>query len=367
MKVFLRNVRAIYLAQSKEFLRDRSSVIFVLLLPAAFGVFFGLVFAGTGGFILQLGLANEDAGPAGAELAGWLQSPQAGAMLDLRLGTRAELLPALEAGEIHALLVLPSNLSAALAAGETTSVDVFYDPSRQASAGIGLGAVRTLLDEANLRLSGSPRRLQARPQAVQGRTVRQIDYYMSGMLGVALLWLGIFGTAQPIVAQREAQILRRFRVTPVRRSAILAAEVSWRVSVGLLQTATFLAVGYLGFGVAIQEWLPFVGAVLLGTFTFVCLGYALAGLGRSTESTMAIAQLINFPMMMLSGSIFPADFLPAFFRPVLAAMPLTYLSDLLHYSMAGMTSAYSIGLDFAILGAWLAVLLALAIRFWRWE
>jgi ABC-2 type transport system permease protein len=139
------------------------------------------------------------------------------------------------------------------------------------------------------------------------------------------------------------------------------------VTVGLLQAVIFLLVGYFGFRVGVDNWLPFVAAVLLGTLVFVALGYALAGVGRSLEGTMAIGQMLNFPMMMLSGSIFSADMLPAFFRPVVSAMPLTYLSDLFRQTMVGAPAVHPIGLDFAVLGGWLVVLLGLAAWLWRWE
>jgi ABC-2 type transport system permease protein len=203
--------------------------------------------------------------------------------------------------------------------------------------------------------------------SVQVEHARAIDFYLPGMLGVALLWLGVFGTAQPVVAQREGKIFRRFQVTAITRATILAAEVAWRLTVGLLQAAIFLLVGYFGFRVGVENWLPFIAAVLLGTLVFVSLGYALAGIGRSLEGTMAIGQMLNFPMMMLSGSIFSADMLPAFFRPVVSAMPLTYLSDLLRQTMVGAPAVHPIGLDFAVLGGWLVALLGLAAWLWRWE
>jgi ABC-2 type transport system permease protein len=101
--------------------------------------------------------------------------------------------------------------------------------------------------------------------------------------------------------------------------------------------------------------------------TFVSLGYVIVGLARSAESGAAIGQLIQFPMMMLSGSIMAADFLPGFFRPIVAAMPLTYLSDLLRQTMVGMTPMYPMIVDFAVLGAWFVGLSLLAARLWRWE
>lgn len=362
----MKGILALYQAQAKAFLRDRGTVFAVLLLPISFGVFFGLIFSGGGGTVLQLGIVNEDTGTEGTAFTTRLQTPEYEQGFSVRLGQRDELVSALNEGDLSAVIVLPDNLSAALAERRPVPVEVLYDPNRATSAG-ALGVVRTLLDDANLRFSDAPRLLEMQAQTVQTDPLRSVEFYLPGMLGVALLWLGIFGTANPVVAQREAQIPRRLSLTAVTRTTMLASEVGWRVSVGILQTAIFLVVGYFGFRVGVQTWLPFIGTILLGTLMFVCLGYVIAGIARTTESAAAIGQVISFPMMMLSGSIMSAEFLPAAFKPVLVVMPLTYLSDLLRQTMVGAAPLHSMGLDFAVLTGWLVVMLGLAIRLWRWE
>ncbi len=363
----MKEIIALYRAQAREFLRNRSTLFFVLLLPVAFAVFFGLIFSGTGsGFTLQLGVVNEDTGSVGATFSQSLQAPAVAKVVNVHQGSRDQLLSELNKANLQVVLILPRELSSSLAAGHPVSLEVLYDPAQQTS-GAGLQMVRTLLNEQNLALTHAPQLLQMKTETVQAQPPRMTDFYMAGMLGVALLWLGVFGVAQPVVAQREAGILRRLGVTSITRPQVLAAEVSWRVSVGLLQAIIFLAVGYLGFQVSVKEWLPFVVTVLLGTLVFVSLGYVIAGLARSTEGANGIAQLLNFPMMMLSGSIFSAEILPDVFKPVVAVMPLTYLSDLLRQTMVGWTPMYSMELDLAVLGGWLILLLALAIRLWRWE
>ncbi|NIS81756.1 MAG: ABC transporter permease [Anaerolineales bacterium] len=363
----MKQIVALYLAQAREFLRDRSALLFVLLLPVAFGVFFGLIFSEGGSFSLQLGVVNEDRGPIGEEIIAALQAPEAQQGIGLHPGNREQLLADLEQGKVHVLIVLPYNLSARLGAGEQATVEVFYDTANPTSSDIGLGMVRSLLNDLGVRMSTDAPMFALQTKAIQSEPLRSIDFYMPGMLSVALLWLGVFGTAQPVVAQRETQVLRRIGVTPVAPSSILAAEVAWRVSVGLLQTGTFLLIGYFGFDVGVKSWLPFAVTILLGSLVFVSLGYVLAGVGRSLESTMTIAQLINFPMMMLSGSIFSADMLPSFFRPIVNALPLTYLSDLLRHTMVGAPAVHTLGTNFAVLGGWLLVLMVLAWKLWRWE
>jgi ABC-2 type transport system permease protein len=363
----MKTITALYLAQAREFLRDRSSIFFVLLLPVVFGVFFGLVFGGGSSFTLQLGIVNEDTGSTGEQFIRSVTPPETEEGIEVIIGTRQELLASLDKAELHIVLILPENMTASLTSGQAATVEVYYDSSRPSSSGIGLGIVRTLINETNLSMSGVPRLLTMNEKAVQSHPLRSVDFYMPGMLGVALLWLGVFGTAQPVITQRTTQVYRRIGITPISKTALLTAEVSWRVTVGLMQAATFLLVGYFGFQVGVKDWLPFVGAVLLGTFVFVSMGYVIVGLARTAESGAAIGQLIQFPMMMLSGSIMSADLLPKFFQPIVAAMPLTYLSDLLRQTMVGMTPMYSMTVDFAVLGAWFVGLSLLAVWLWRWE
>jgi ABC-2 type transport system permease protein len=364
-------ISALYLANAREFLRDRMAMFLVMLLPVAFAVFFGLIFGGEGGFTLQLGVVNEDSGPAGAQFLASLEKSDTEGVFGLHTGTKAEMLAALNEGDVNVVVALPPDLTASLAAGEPATVEVFYDPARPTSAGIGLGVVRTLLSEANLILSGSPRLLVMAEKSIQTRPLRAIDTYVPGLLGIALLWLGLFGTAMPLVQQREGQVLRRLSVTPLTRTAVLTAQIAWRVTVSLMQAALFLLVGYLGFGVGVvgswENWLLFAGAVKMGALVFVSLGYFLAGLASSAEGVTAVVQIVNFPMMMLSGSLFAVESLPAAFKPVVAIMPLTYLSDALRQIMVAAPPLHPLWLDFTMLGGWLVVLVALAVKFWRWE
>jgi ABC-2 type transport system permease protein len=191
---------------------------------------------------------------------------------------------------------------------------------------------------------------------------------MPGLLGIALLWLGLFATALPLMRLRAGHVLRRLSVTPLRPATMLSAQIAWRVTVGLLQTGLLLLVGYLVFGVGVVgNKLLFVGAVILGALMFVSLGYVLAGLAPSEEGLMAIVQLVNFPVMFLSGGLFPVEMLPSFLRPVVNLSPLTYLTDALGQLMTGAPPLHPLWLDFVVLGVSLAIFLVLGIRCWRWE
>ena len=82
---------------------------------------------------------------------------------------------------------------------------------------------------------------------------------------------------------------------------------------------------------------------------------------------MSRLMVVSFRMMVLSGIFFTVDIMPEFMRPVLNAMPLTYLGDSLCQIMVGAAPLHLHYLNMAVLGGWFLPCLIGAIRFFRWE
>jgi ABC-2 type transport system permease protein len=356
---------ALYLTNAREFTRDRITVFLVMLLPVAMAVFFGLIFSGGEAVRLQLGVVDGDKGPLGEDILSGLGEQE---ILDVHLGTREEMVEALSDGEMSVVLVLPAGMTGAVAAGELTRIDVLYDPANPLSTGAGLSFLRTYLSEVNLALSESPRLLAVEEKTIETRPTRAIDFHLAGFLGISMVWKGLFSTTANVGRLRQKQILRRLCLTPLAPINFIAAHVAWSLTVGLLQTALFLLVGYAAFGViVVGSWALLLALVVLGSLVATGLGYCVVSLCTSAEAGAVAIQLINLPMMMLSGSLFSVETLPTYFRPLVAMMPLTYLSDGLRQIMIGASPMYPLWVDFTVLGGWLLVFLVLSVRFWRWE
>ncbi len=191
--------------------------------------------------------------------------------------------------------------------------------------------------------------------------------YVPGMMGLGMLWLGVFGTAPPLVQLREQQILRRLSATPLTRPALLGAQVAWRLTTGLLQTALMVLFGVVAYGMRPHAgWWTMLAAAVLGNLVMVAVGFFLASVARTNESVIALGQVVQFPMMFLSGILFPLEMLPAGVRGVANILPLTYLGDALKQGMLGTPGLHPLWLDFAVMGGCLALLGALSSRFFRW-
>ena len=360
-------MRAFYkllVAAFKQFFRDRTALFFTFAFPLLFMLIFGLVFSNEEDVNYNIGLVNSSSSPTATSISRALsQIP----IFSLSEGGLDERLTELKKGDLRAVIVIPADIEATIARGETADITVYYDPSQTTSIQIILPVLRETINAINQQLTQQPVLLKLSEESIQARHLRAIDYLVPGILAMAILFLALFG-GLPLVEWREKQVLKRFGATPLRRSTLIGSQVAYRLVLAVLQTVIIVIVAYFIFDVqVIGSWLLLFGMVLLGTLTFISIGYLAISRARTTEGAMPIIQLIQFPMLFLSGIFFQIEFLPDFMRPIVNAMPLTYLGDAFRQIMVEATPLYSLTTDVAVLAGWLVVCMVLAIRLFRWE
>lgn len=355
----------LYVASLKEFVRDRMTIFWTLAFPLVFVVIFGVIFSFNGDTKFDIGLAVEDQGGTAQQVAGILR--QVGVFNIHEEGRDAEL-AALKRGDRRAVIILPEGLTADIAAKKPARITVYYDPASQQTSQIVLTITNQVLAQVEQKISGTPPVFTVDQEAVQAAHLRSIDFLLPGILAMALMQLGLFGTAQPLVSLRDQGVLRRLSATPLPRWTVLASQIVLRLTIALAQTVVIIGFGVVGFGVPL-EGNPFAlfGMVILGALTFIALGYVVAAFSRNQETAAGISSLLNFPMMFLSGLFFPVEFIPNFLQPVIAIIPLTYLVDAIRQIMIGTNPVYPMTVEIGVLTAWLAASLVIAIRFFKWE
>lgn len=351
-------------AEFKQFFRDKTALFFTFLFPSLFMLVFGLAFGGQQDVVYDIGLINEDDSAVGAGIAEGLHQIPAFTITD---GELDDMLVSLEEGDLRAVVVIPANLEASLASGQTADVTVYYDPSDTNASPIILSVLSQAVNGINLQLTGQPALLQLAEESIQSQQLRYIDYLVPGILGMSLMFLGLYG-GLPMVEWREKQVLKRFGATPLRRSTMIFSQITYRMFLALLQAAIIIAVAFFAFDVQMTgSWFFLIGLTLLGSITFVSIGYFAVARVKTTEGAMPIINIVQFPMLFLSGIFFPIEFFPDFMKPIVEAIPLTYLGDALRQVMVDATPAYSMGFDILILAVWLVITMVLAIKLFRWE
>jgi imidazolonepropionase-like amidohydrolase/ABC-type multidrug transport system permease subunit len=191
---------------------------------------------------------------------------------------------------------------------------------------------------------------------------------LPGLLTTTLMSASLFGLALPMVQQRENGLLRRLRVTPVPAAAVAIAHSITSLLTGFVSLIVLMLLARAIFGVQLAgSWVTLAVVFVCGAAALIPMGLLVGSTARDIRTAPAIANLLFFPMMFLSGSAIPFAALPEGVKRFARFLPTTYLVDT--YSSVIVRGE---GL-FAIVGS-LAVLLAvgvvgvvLASMLFRWE
>jgi ABC-2 type transport system permease protein len=371
----MRALATLTTANIRSFMRDRTALFWTLAFPVIFILLFGAIFSGPGNTTYRVGWVDQDTTSASGQLrAAFAQVP----LLELVDGPLTESRSAMQSGDLRGIIVVPAGYAAALAAagqpgasspasGPAVTLDLYTDPSQQTSSATIEQVVARVTASLNVALTGRAPVLGVSNQALQTQDLTSAAFLVPGILGMALMQLGIFG-AVPLVAQREKLILKRLGATPLPRWTLVGSNVALRLLIGLVQAVLIVGIGVAVFGVQVLGALWLMAAiVILGALTFISIGYLVAAFVRTEEAANGIVQVIQFPMMFLSGVFFPIEIMPSILRPVAVFLPLTYLGDALRQVMVNGSAFAPLPVDLLVLGGWFVVCLAISARFFRWE
>jgi ABC-2 type transport system permease protein len=324
---------------------------------------FGWLFGGGTSPQVRLGVVDED----GTVVAGQVVADLRGnAALAIATGTRDEELNALRDGHRDAVVVLAAGFGSDLAAGHGR-LQVYYDQSSPITLATTRAAVVSIVAGINSGLTHQSPALTIDEQAVSVRALRQIDWLTPGQLGMMLMWANL-SVGVMLVDWRQQGILRRLAATPLGPGTVVGSQILARVVLSFVQAAILLAVAVLAFHVPIVgNWGLLALAVFVGALTMLGVGFAIGSFARDADVAQAVVILVSFPMMFLGGVYFPTDSAPVFLKPVIEALPLTYLNDALRQIVNNGAGLAAIQHDLLILSAWLVASLIVSVRIFRWS
>ena len=191
---------------------------------------------------------------------------------------------------------------------------------------------------------------------------------LAGMLGYGAANTAFAGLALILVARREMGILKRVRSTPIPAATyLIAVLVSTLIVFAVQATALFVLGKLLRDTPFPSHALSIVLLLALGAACFAALGLAICGLIRSLEGSSAVVNLIILPMAFLSGSFGPTRHYPRALRAVGDVLPLRYLVNSMNAIYLQGREIWDRPGSVAVLAAWGALGLAVAIRRFRWE
>ncbi len=342
-------------AQWKGFWRDKQNWFWMLAFPLMFLVIFGSLFRDAGVSQRGLGVVGQvkflEQMPADAR-AQFDELFDTTTYSDLAAATTA-----VRKGEVDAVV------------RETgTTLTVLYSGADQVASATVLGTLSGFVDGANLALSGGPAVFTLGTERVEDESLKPIQFLAPGLLGWAVAMGATFGAAMPLVTWRTSKLLRRLRLSPVKTTALVGSRLVVALAVALIQTAIFLAVGVVLFGLQLSGWWWLsIPIILAGTLSFMAIGLIAGAVSKTAEAASGLANVIILPMAFLSGSFVSLEGAPDWLVTISKLLPLGHLNEGMIDVMVRGEGPSAIVQPIAILLAFTVGFGLIAAKLFRWE
>ncbi|MBV8974330.1 MAG: ABC transporter permease [Sinobacteraceae bacterium] len=327
---------AVLHARNLEFLRDRSTLIFTLLLPVLLVIGMGFVFGGPERPLFKVGVIAPHIDPA------------AHPFLRERY---VEFIPLPQAGQ-------------ALEKVRHQQVDLLVDLTEPPHYSVNTDSPKGYIVE-QLLLAAAP---AAHREPVSGAALRYVDWLFPGILGMNMMFSCLFGVGYVVLRYRKSGFLKRLYATPLSAFEFLSAQVLSRL--GLILFVTVIL--YVGIGAIIGfhnagSTLLLLLLACVGALSMIALGLTIAARFSSEELVGGLLNLLTWPMMLLSGIWFSLEGSPRWVQWVAHVFPLTHVLDAARAVMLDGAGLAQIAPQLLFLGATALAFLAFGAWSFRWR
>lgn len=238
-----------------------------------------------------------------------------------------------------------------------------FDPTQDKSP-----HARLVVDGILQQQSGQTRPLATEQVTVSEPGSRYIDFLLPGLIAMNLMGSSMWGVGYNLVVARKRKLLRRYAVTPMRRSHFLLSYFFSRALFLALELGVLVAFGKLIFGCRLEGSLfSFLIVGFLGAASFAGISLLIGARIDNTESANGWMNLIQLPMWVLSGTFFSYERFPEFLHFPIELLPLTALVNALRAIYNDGAGLASLGPELAVMAVWGGAGYLLALRSFKWQ
>jgi ABC-2 type transport system permease protein len=174
-------------------------------------------------------------------------------------------------------------------------------------------------------------------------------FVFPGILVMASLFAAML-TAIGTVYDREFGMLRLMLASPAGVPAVLAGRALAAAAVGLLHGTIVLISAPLFVTVSAGGVSAAFGSLVLTSAASSVAGLLVAAPLRSVENYAAVVNVVLFPLIFLSGALYPTGLMPPWLGAAARLNPVTYAVDLTRGSL-GQPAEFAPGTCVLVLGA----------------
>lgn len=337
----LRRIWAVFVARNMEFLRDRSALAWNFMFPLLVVFGFAFAFSGNHQNIFKVAVLGDASGAPGAKAF---------------LSTE------------HVQFIAVPEIEAALVKLKHHQIDMVLSLGEPAEYWVNSTSPKGYLLERILWGSDESGRAFIQKRTVEGGEIRYVDWLISGLLGMNMMFSALFGVGYVIVRYRKNGVLKRLKATPLRAFEFLTAQVLSRlILILLVSIIVFVGAHAVVHFTMLGSYLNLLLVTALGAMCLISLGLLVAARISSEELAGGVLNLLTWPMMFLSGVWFSLEGANPFIQKIAAIFPLTHMIDAMRAIMTEGAGLSEISGHLTVLAVATVTFLAIGSLSFKWE
>lgn len=320
---------ALFFARNKEYYRDKSSLVWSFIMPPMIIGLMALAFSPDNSALFSVGVQGEaNQHPFDSELV------KSASVKDLATGQRQ-----VAYHQIDMLL-------------DPATHTYWINPTSQKGK-----TLQALLPDAGYQ-----------GQNIEGNPIRYVDWVVPGILGMNLMFSGLWGIGYVIVRYRKNGVLKRLQATPTHPVEFLAAQMLSRLMIMLgVSTIVYMSCDLMLDFVMLGSYWHLILVAVVGNLSMLALGLVVAARISSEEFANGLLNFISFPMMMVSEVWFSLEGAPHWLTALANLSPLTHMVKAARAIMIEGAGLADIAPHLFALLVMTTAMLALAGFLFRWQ
>ena len=331
LSLFFRRTRAIMNKEFLHLLRDRPTLLMIVMVPIIQIMLFGYAI-NTNPQHLPTALLIQD---ESAFVRRFISGLQSSGYYDIQrtLTDEKEANALLQTGQIQFVIHIPVHFTRDLVRGVRPALLVetdATDPTASANAISALGPMISQVFERDL--SGVLSDEKGKPDPVEVRVHRRYNpegfsryNIVPGLMGIILTMTGVMMTALAMTRERERGNMENLLSMPVHPMEVMIGKLAPYVIIGFVQAAIIIGLAATLFAVPILGNLALLAAAL---FIFIlcnlALGFTISTNAQNQTQALQLSFLIMLPSILLSGFMFPFWGMPDWAQSIGSVLPATY-------------------------------------------
>lgn len=369
MKRSLYTVFILFKINTRRFFRDKLAIFFTIGFPLIFLFVFGGLNSGNQDVSFNVALINQsDSSFARDFVKQASDSKVLKVNKDVTNVTEAK--ERMSRSEIDATIILPAQFGGTKAGAQFPSgqAKILYTQNNQQST----TALSSILDaqfkQINTKFVKNETPFSVTTEQINERSLSPFDYAFSGLLGFAIIGMGIFGPVNIFPELKKMGILRRLSTTPLRVWQYFLATMIGQAVIGLLALTIMFVVAIAVFHLeVVGNYAELALFLVIGIIMILGIGLALGGWAKNERQAAPLSNIIVFPMMFLSGTFFPRFLMPEWLQNISGLLPLTPVIDGIRLIATEGKHFVDILPQLGLIGIWMVVIYAIAFKVFRWE